>query len=231
LSNSLQTKTNLAPAYAEDLERASAQGTILSIEVDGVVYGKGHIREHRQHHVVVHLIIFGFAALAIASVVVLMKRSDWSDLAADLVAAIENMFKRKKILKAELYEMEDDIPIFDLVEQHQMVKTKVSLNREQSIPQKRMKQLKGLLKKMNDLIHSRSNLSEKMIDELASQVYKPMEDGIANDATDHEGSSTDSSLDEFIDEPTDHSTGNIDRSSARINKEPADRNDVKTDNK
>jgi hypothetical protein len=236
----------LAPAYPEDLERASAQGTILIIEVDGVVYGKGRVREHGKHHPMVHLVIFAFTALAIASAVVLMKRSDWSDI----LNAFLSIFKRKKQLKAELYELEDDIPIFDLVEQRQIVKTKASMDceqsvktlfsadGEQSIPPKRMKQLKQLLKKMNKLIHSRSNVDEKSVDELASQVYETMEDEVVNDevvndkvvneAIDHEASSTGSSSDRFVDEPIDQSDGETEISYAMFVGEPKDENSNKS---
>jgi hypothetical protein len=222
LSNPMQSKTNLAPAYPEDLERASAQGTILSVELYGVMYGKGRVREHSKHHVVVHLIIFAFAALALASIVVLTKRSQWSEC----MSAIENIFKRKKQLKAELYELEDDIPIFDLVEQHQMVKTKVPMAREQSIPQRSKNKMKELLRKMNRLISSRSNISDKTFDELASQVYETMEDKTINEATDHETSS-DSSSDRFIDEPTDKSSVKTDLTSRFTLR--TDKSSVKTD--
>ncbi|KAL3936388.1 MAG: hypothetical protein SGARI_002576, partial [Bacillariaceae sp.] len=36
-----ETQTDMEPATTEDLQRASAQGTILSIKVDGKTYGKG----------------------------------------------------------------------------------------------------------------------------------------------------------------------------------------------
>jgi len=41
-----ETKTDMEPASTEDLERASKQGTILAIKVDGVTYGKGGIDWH-----------------------------------------------------------------------------------------------------------------------------------------------------------------------------------------
>ena len=44
-----ETKTDLYPATTEDLERASRQGTILSIEVNGVQYGKGRIGYNPFH--------------------------------------------------------------------------------------------------------------------------------------------------------------------------------------
>ena len=41
-----ETKTDMEPASVEDLERASKQGTILAVKVDGVVYGRGGIDWH-----------------------------------------------------------------------------------------------------------------------------------------------------------------------------------------
>jgi uncharacterized membrane protein YgcG len=42
----LKTKTDMEPATVEDLERASAQGTILAVKMNGKVYGKGGIDWH-----------------------------------------------------------------------------------------------------------------------------------------------------------------------------------------
>mmetsp|Transcript_27570 Transcript_27570/g.60689 ORF Transcript_27570/g.60689 Transcript_27570/m.60689 type:complete len:676 (-) Transcript_27570:323-2350(-) len=58
-----ETKTDMEPASTEDLERASDQGTILAIKVDGVTYGKGGIDWHDvEVEIQVTLWILGAAA-------------------------------------------------------------------------------------------------------------------------------------------------------------------------
>jgi hypothetical protein len=69
---------------------------------------------------------------------------------------------------------------------------------------------------MNTLIHSRSHLSERAVDELATQLYESMEDRIIDVGNDHEASTTGSSTDRFIDEETFHSEGKIESSSVRF---------------
>ena len=68
-----ETKTDMEAATVSDLERASAQGTILAIKVDGVTYGKGGIDWH-DVELETQAGIFVLVAVAILGMIFLLVR-------------------------------------------------------------------------------------------------------------------------------------------------------------
>ncbi|OEU21829.1 hypothetical protein FRACYDRAFT_231975 [Fragilariopsis cylindrus CCMP1102] len=68
-----ETKTDMEAATVSDLERASAQGTILAIKVDGVTYGKGGIDWH-DVELETQAGIFVLVAVAVLGMIFLLVR-------------------------------------------------------------------------------------------------------------------------------------------------------------
>ncbi|KAG7374216.1 hypothetical protein IV203_013311 [Nitzschia inconspicua] len=69
-----ETKTDLEPASTEDLERASAQGTILAVVVDGKIYGKPGIAWYEYDKDPPKTTIFIVVLLAILGFIILSTR-------------------------------------------------------------------------------------------------------------------------------------------------------------
>ena len=69
-----ETKTDMEPATTEDLVRASAQGTILAVKVNGKIYGEGYISNTATASQKVARIIGVFGFLAIFGICLYWKR-------------------------------------------------------------------------------------------------------------------------------------------------------------
>ena len=69
-----ETKTDMSPASTQDLERASNQGSILAINVDGVVYGRGGIDWHDIEAEAKAATLWIFGALAVLGIILFLGR-------------------------------------------------------------------------------------------------------------------------------------------------------------
>jgi hypothetical protein len=86
-------------ATASDLERASAQGTILAIKVDGITYGKGGIDWH-DVELETQAGIFVLVAVAILGIIFLLVRHfGWKSISNFFCTPVRNRRRRRRRLR------------------------------------------------------------------------------------------------------------------------------------
>ena len=117
-----ETKTDLEPATVEDLQRASSQGTILAVKVDGKVYGQGYISITPTPTQSVFRVFVVVGLLALLGVGLFTKRNWLLKLRAwllELLAWLLKLFSgRKKGIEAlessfgeAIYKRDDDATV------------------------------------------------------------------------------------------------------------------------
>ncbi|KAG7349587.1 hypothetical protein IV203_012184 [Nitzschia inconspicua] len=190
-----ETKTDLEPASTEDLERASAQGTVLAIKVDGKIYGKGGIDWYENDNdpktailIVVLLAILGFIILSIRKckcISKIVKRVRSRRFHRNLQKALfedevdgDEEGKTEERLKAELEQKSEIIE-----QQHQeMELMRLEMDQEHSI--------------LAVEWQNSRNIRDQFIEEpTTDDEWIPMEDKFEDEHADDELAQTDSSSD------------------------------------
>jgi hypothetical protein len=195
-----EVKTDLEPASVEDLQRASAQGTILAIKVDGQTYGKGGIHWHDDVDpktvvlVVVLLAIVGMIASSIA----LLK---WKNInaKASIVKISERVRSRRfdKSLREGFFEDDDNNHDIDNNTENRL---QAELDQSREVIEHQKQEMVKMQLEMDQ------ELSIRNMEWESSRNW----DQSIDESTDEEDESID---DKFNDEPTDDEARDTDNDS------------------
>lgn len=193
----LQTKTDLELASAEDLERASSQGTILAVKVDGTIYGKGGLDWYDDDPKSFVLIIVLLSMLGL--ILLSMTKCKCKNGKASMCKLVERVRSRRfhHNLRKAFFEEEDD---HEEEEAERRLKTELEHKRE--LIERQQQEMENMRLEMDQ------ESSIRAMDWQNSH-------GVARDQFEDEPPTDDEWIpieDKFIDEPDDEA-GNTDSSS------------------
>jgi hypothetical protein len=191
-----EVKTDLEPASQEDLQRASAQGTILAIKVDGQTYGKGGTHWHEDNDpktVVLFIVLLSVLGMILVSFglfkwkkfmareskmkildKVRRRRFDKSLRETFVEEDGDNNYNPENRLKAELHQSRVVIEH----QQQEMEQMKLEMDQQHCI---------------RKVEWESSRKMDQLIDEPTDDEYDSMEDKFMDESTDDEAGNTDTS--------------------------------------
>jgi hypothetical protein len=187
----------MEPASTEDLERASAQGTILAVKVDGRIYGKGGIDWHDDDDdpKTVALILVLLAVLCM--IFLSMRKCKCSTFHTSMAKLVDRVKSRRfhHNLRKAFFEEEDDEENEYQLKSELDQKQKVIEQQQQAMEQMQLEMDQEHSIRAMEWQSSRRSIRDQFIDEPSDDECEPMEDKFVDEPTDDEAGNTDSSSD------------------------------------
>jgi hypothetical protein len=189
------SKTDLEPASTEDLERASRQGTILAVKVNGKIYGNGGTHWNDDDTQTLLYILLALSLLGIIVAIVVMIQVFKS-------AGIKNGFNRcfarlrsrrfHSGLRKAFFDEDDDE---DRLQAEISKRQAVIEGQQQEMEQMKLEMDQEYAIKNVELEEARAR-KDQFVDEPTDDEWEPLEDKFEDEPSDDESGHTDNSSSE-----------------------------------